>query len=504
MSQTPECEQFQRLTTRIPRQSMSQHPDQSSPSLPRVRLFTDGACRGNPGPGGWAFILLHPATQMEMEKSGGCAQTTNNQMELQAVIEGLATLQKRSTVEVVTDSRYVAQGCVEWMPNWKKNNWRRRVGRSWKPVRNEELWQRLDELLAGHEVQFTLVRGHSGHPENERCDELAVAAAEQYHRAASQPCPEQRNVEKTKSSCEITLALGGGGARGAAHLGVIEVLDDAAVRIERIVGVSIGSLVGAVYAVEPDIQRAQTRVLQYLLSPNFQRHQETLFGSQSDSGDDPAGGMFSWYGRVKGYLRANRIFHRVVTHPSMLPGLVLQDAVNHLLPDVDIADTRVPLSIVAVDLLTGHRIVLEQGPLRTAVQASSALPGIFPPVAYGDALLCDIGVLNSIPTMVARSYEPDHVVAVDVTSDLQPIRECDTALDVMMRVDEIGEALFRKHVRDAADLIIRPKVSGIEWFDFSSPHRLIDAGRDAARQTLPALAKWTESGRTERSPDSSV
>ena len=147
---------------------------------PFVQLFTDGACSGNPGPGGWGFILKHPASGSEKESSGGERETTNNQMELMAVISGLESLSRSSRVEVVTDSVYVAKGSKEWMPNWKKNGWRRKEGKNWKPVKNVELWQRLDELLSLHDVRFTIVKGHSGHPENERCDELAVAAVQLY------------------------------------------------------------------------------------------------------------------------------------------------------------------------------------------------------------------------------------------------------------------------------------------------------------------------------------
>ena len=166
---------------------MPQHrdADEDSPaappakkSLPFVQLFTDGACSGNPGPGGWAYILRHPATGNELEGSGGLADTTNNQMELQAVIEGLQALKSRSSVEIVTDSQYVAKGSLEWMPGWKANGWRRKEGKQWKPVKNQDYWEKLDALLSRHEVRFTVVRGHQGHPENERCDELAVAAAQ--------------------------------------------------------------------------------------------------------------------------------------------------------------------------------------------------------------------------------------------------------------------------------------------------------------------------------------
>ncbi len=146
-------------------------------ALPFVQLFTDGACSGNPGPGGWGCILRHPSSGKEKEFSGGEARTTNNRMELQAVIEGLKQLSRRSKVEVITDSTYVAKGCMEWLPGWKRNDWRRKDGRQWVPIANEEHWKELDQLLAKHAISFTVVRGHSGHPENERCDQLAVAAA---------------------------------------------------------------------------------------------------------------------------------------------------------------------------------------------------------------------------------------------------------------------------------------------------------------------------------------
>ncbi len=155
-------------------------PELQSKALPFVQLFTDGACRGNPGPGGWAYILKHPSTGTQKENADGSPQTTNNQMELQAVISGLQVLKRRSRVEIITDSVYVASGCTKWMPNWKANEWRRREGKRWKPVKNVDLWRKLDELLSEHDVSFTVVKGHSGHPENERCDDLAVAAAARF------------------------------------------------------------------------------------------------------------------------------------------------------------------------------------------------------------------------------------------------------------------------------------------------------------------------------------
>lgn len=145
---------------------------------PLVQIFTDGACKGNPGPGGWGCILRHPATGKEKEFSGGLPDTTNNQMELQAVIEGLKRLTKTSRVQVITDSTYVAKGSETWRHGWKAKGWKRKDGKQLKPIANVEFWKELDELLEKHDVKFTVVKGHSGHAENERCDELAVAAAE--------------------------------------------------------------------------------------------------------------------------------------------------------------------------------------------------------------------------------------------------------------------------------------------------------------------------------------
>jgi ribonuclease HI len=149
-------------------------------SPPEVLLFTDGACSGNPGPGGWAFVLRHPASGKEIVRAGGEAESTNNRMELTAVIQGLAALKRPSRVEVLTDSVYVGKGISEWLPKWKANGWRRREGKKLLPVKNEDLWRELDVLLAKHTIQYTRVAGHSGHEENDLVDRLAVEAYQKY------------------------------------------------------------------------------------------------------------------------------------------------------------------------------------------------------------------------------------------------------------------------------------------------------------------------------------
>ncbi len=141
-----------------------------------VELYTDGACSGNPGPGGWAFILRCSKSGKELERAGGMRDTTNNQMELMAVIRGLEALKEPCRITLYADSTYVGKGLTSWMAGWKSRGWKRKDGSKWVPIANQELWQRLDELLQTHELVFEHVKGHAGHVENERCDVLAVAA----------------------------------------------------------------------------------------------------------------------------------------------------------------------------------------------------------------------------------------------------------------------------------------------------------------------------------------
>ncbi len=133
-----------------------------------VQAFTDGACKGNPGPGGWGVLLRWGQTEKEL--CGGEAQTTNNRMEMMAVIAALESLTRPTSIEITTDSQYVKRGVTEWMSGWKRNGWLT-AGR--KPVKNRDLWERLDGALTRHQVRWHWVRGHTGHAENERADRLA-------------------------------------------------------------------------------------------------------------------------------------------------------------------------------------------------------------------------------------------------------------------------------------------------------------------------------------------
>lgn len=147
-------------------------------SLTKVEMFTDGACSGNPGPGGWGTILR--SNGIEKEMSGGEANTTNNRMELLAVINGLSALRRKCDVTIYTDSQYVVNGITKgWAQSWKENGWRKKDK---KPALNADLWDMLLNLLSEHEYSFVWLKGHDGHPENERCDKMAVAESQKISR----------------------------------------------------------------------------------------------------------------------------------------------------------------------------------------------------------------------------------------------------------------------------------------------------------------------------------
>lgn len=137
----------------------------------KVQLFTDGACSGNPGPGGWGAILRFDGVEKEL--SGGEALTTNNRMEMTAAIKGLEALKRSCRVDIYTDSKYLQQGVMEWMKGWKAKGWPDRI-------KNQDLWKQLDVLIQKHDVHFHWVKGHAGHPENERADVLATSAVEAF------------------------------------------------------------------------------------------------------------------------------------------------------------------------------------------------------------------------------------------------------------------------------------------------------------------------------------
>lgn len=291
-------------------------------------------------------------------------------------------------------------------------------------------------------------------------------------------------IEEAIRPTRAVIVLGGGGARGAAHLGVMRRICESDFQVSRVVGVSMGAFVGAMCAVESDNNKVIDRSIALIRSPSFLAHQKLLGCTDRETRGTEKTGMFSWYQRLTRYLAAHHRCNRAVMGRSILTNTLLREAIDSLVPDIQINETLTPLSIIAADLRTGKPIVLESGSLRTAVEASMAIPGIFQPVEHQGMLLCDIGTIHSLPIEFAKAYPHDLSIGVDVSQNLNVIADCSTALDVMIRMEEIGERMHRRSSLQEADLIIRPHVHGIAWFDFHRVEALVDAGYQAANMAL--------------------
>jgi NTE family protein len=299
---------------------------------------------------------------------------------------------------------------------------------------------------------------------------------------------------------EAVIVLGGGGARGAAHLGVMQRIAETDLKIKRVIGVSMGAFVGAMCAVDGDIESIKERSVALTRSSLFLSQQKLLGCTDRNTRGQPKTGMFSWYQRLTRYLVAHHQCNRALMGGALLNNTFLRQAIESLVPDIQINDTRTPLSIVAADLRSGKPIVLETGSLRTAVEASMAIPGIFQPVEHQGMLLCDIGTIHSLPIEFAKAYHHDISIGVDVSQDLNVATECSSALDVMMRMEEIGERMHRHASLQQADLIIRPHVNGVAWFDFHRVESLIAAGYQSAAVALAAYGRRRKQQPVSASP----
>lgn len=288
-------------------------------------------------------------------------------------------------------------------------------------------------------------------------------------------------------STRAVIVLGGGGARGASHLGVMRRIQQTELDVTRIVGVSMGAFVGAMYASDRNVESIQNRAIALVQSPTFLSKQKLLGCADRETRGNEKTGMFSWYQRLTRYLAAHHRCNRAVMGRSILTNTFLRQAIETLVPDIQIEETHTPLSIVAADLRTGKPVVLETGSLRVAVEASMAIPGIFQPVEHDGMLLCDIGTIHSLPIEFGKTYPHDLAIGVDVSQNLNVIADCSTALDVMMRMEEIGERMHRSASLHKADLIIHPNVHGVAWFDFHRIEALMEAGYRAATESLSGL-----------------
>jgi len=289
----------------------------------------------------------------------------------------------------------------------------------------------------------------------------------------------------------LGLALGGGGARGIAHVGVLRVFEEESIPVDLIVGTSIGALVGAAYAIGQNTQEMEKRLEEFLNSPTFQ---ESALKDLKNIQDNKKS---SFTGKIHAFVRNRVLLAQSLFRLGMLGSEEFQAMIDFFVPDIQIQDTQIPYRAVATDLVSGQSVVLSEGPLRRAVMASCAVPGAVPPVEVNGMLLSDGGSINVVPTMVAREEGAGFVVAVSVRGDIHSDDEFGSAADICFRTSDIMGFHFETYMLDKADLVIHPRVGSLHWTEFALARDLVREGERAAREkrhllrkTLPISRRW--------------
>ncbi len=291
----------------------------------------------------------------------------------------------------------------------------------------------------------------------------------------------QREMIMPKSLC-VGIALGGGGARGIAHLGVLSVLEQAGIPIDVLAGTSFGALIGAMYAIQPDVHQIQKRIAQFLHSPAFKKIRFEFMRQDYQQGKKA--GLLS---KLKTSLRRGMFYGISFRRRAYISEEEFLRVIGHLIDDIQMEDTRIPLVTSAADLVTGQEYILEKGPLRKAVCATCALPGIFPPISYGENLLIDGGWVNPIPVNLARRRGADFVIGVDTSESMLQAKGLHNGLDLLLRADamvrgQLTEVMIRK-----ADVVIRPDVGLVHWADFSHPEDYFRKGMEAVQDKIKEI-----------------
>lgn len=281
---------------------------------------------------------------------------------------------------------------------------------------------------------------------------------------------------------ERVLVLGGGGVRGLAHLGILMEFEKAGVRLDAILGVSAGAIIGGMYALEADAAKITSRVLTFLTSSAFRRL-NLRFDIESRSGN----GKTPFFERLLNGIKRQLAMELLFRRPSLFKGEMLEILVRNLVGEHDFTAARIPFFVTALDLKRGRKVVLSEGSMVKAIVASSSVPGFFPPVRLGGDVLCDIGTIDNMPIDEARAIGATRVIAVSLNAEVAAVGELPSGIDVIFRAEEIGTKLMADAKKGDADLVIEPDLEGRFWLDFADPAKVVEAGAKAARAKMPQI-----------------
>lgn len=282
---------------------------------------------------------------------------------------------------------------------------------------------------------------------------------------------------------KIGLVLGGGGARGLAHIGVMKVLESEKIRPDIIVGTSIGAVVGGALASGMKAGELEERVASFLESDLYRSSELKVMGDTESKAEQ---GLSK---RIQSYFKTKiRLAHAIFTDSILQIGDI-EEFINFFIPDIQIEETAIPFRAVATDLLSGELVLVKKGPLRRSVLASSAVPGALPPVEMNGRQLSDGGIISVVPARCALEEGATVVIAVAVDRDISLVSGLHTAVDIYVRAGEIQGFHLEQYDLECADIVIRPELGGTHWTDFSQSKELISLGELAGINNLPQLRR---------------
>jgi len=284
-----------------------------------------------------------------------------------------------------------------------------------------------------------------------------------------------------REKLKVGLALGGGGARGLAHIGVLKVLERENIPIDLITGTSMGAIIGAVYALKKDISAIEKITEKYSKISEFNID---LSFSEKERKDKPF-----FLKRMSDFLKRGYILNLELRRKYLNDGEGPRKVIEELVNNKTFKDTQIPFAVVAADLVKGEKVIIRRGKLFYALLASASIPGMFPPVILDKKILVDGGIVDVVPIEVAQSLGANFVIAVSVSQTIKKRAEFSNAVEILFRSDSITSAELRKLQLSFADVVITPKVGRFHWSDFSKPEQCVREGEIAAQNAILELKK---------------
>jgi len=281
---------------------------------------------------------------------------------------------------------------------------------------------------------------------------------------------------------KIGLALGGGGARTLACIGLISILEKENISIDYIAGTSAGALVGAFYALYPDSSKLKITAQKIVEKINKNPIQIDF-----DFGGGAKDKKYLLWRRLTDLIKKGYFLHTELRRTYLNNGEIIKDIVTEVFGNHSFNETKIPFSVVAADLITGKEVMLKEGLLSEAILASCSIPGVFPPVKYNEYLLVDGGIVNAVPIEVVRKMGADFVIASNLTRELKKKNNFQNAIDILLRSDMITSRKLRELQLEMADFTITPEISHIDWWNFNKPEQCIFCGGKAAEKEIAGL-----------------